>query len=284
MRVAIDDPLLYDGPLTGARILVVDDEDLTVRAIRRVLKSCGAKVVCCGGVAEAREAIEEGAIPFDGAVVDYQLVGQDRGTEIIELLRSGSYPCCALMITGSHDPENGRRAFQAGAEDYLLKPFDVSDFVDVMEDLVVRTFQRRSKIAGTPYDPARPSGPPFVQLEPEAHLRRVNAESVRLARPRLAVLSEQKDRIAGLANLSKREREVLGLVLKGLKNVDISRELGITTRTVKFHVRNILKKCRAGSRSELTALLWLDDPLLPPPDGSSGPGDSSPPSEPPESL
>ncbi len=260
----MDNAPFYDGPLSRACILVVDDEHLTVRAIQRVLKTCGALVVCCSSVKEARTVIEDSAIPFDAAVIDYQLVGCEVGTEILELLRSGSYPCCSMMITGSQDPENGRRAFQAGADDYMLKPFDVHQFVDALEVLVERTEDRRAKIATTPYDPNRPSVPPFRQSEPVGHLLDAGADALRSARARQSVLLEQTHRISTMGGLSKREREILREILQGQKNVDISCELGITARTVKYHVRNILKKCGAESRAGLTALLWKPDPLLPP--------------------
>jgi len=259
MHMASGPNSFYDGPLVGARILVVDDEDLTVRAINRVLARCGAIVVSRNSVAEARVVIEEGAMPFDAAVVDYQLLNDDRGTEILELLRSGSYPCCTMMITGSHDPENGRRAFQAGAEDFLLKPFPVPDFIDVLESLVERTMHRRARIAGTPYNPLRPTGAPFKELNPSEHVPHMTGGRRDRHGKQAEVLEEQIRLIADKAGLSKREREVVGRVLRGKKNIDISAELGITTRTVKFHVRNILKKCDVSQRTGLMALLWKKD-------------------------
>jgi len=57
-----------------------------------------------------------------------------------------------------------------------------------------------------------------------------------------------------LAELRDREREVLELMISGLRNRDIAARLFISERTVKFHVSNILAKLQVGSRTEAIAL------------------------------
>src|SRR5713226_18984 len=54
--------------------------------------------------------------------------------------------------------------------------------------------------------------------------------------------------------LSEREREVLRLVADGLSNKQIARSLGITERTVKFHVTSIFNKLGAENRAQAVAL------------------------------
>lgn len=55
--------------------------------------------------------------------------------------------------------------------------------------------------------------------------------------------------------LSSREIEVLNLIIKGASNGEISDELFISENTVKFHVRNILKKTGCSNRTELLTML-----------------------------
>lgn len=55
--------------------------------------------------------------------------------------------------------------------------------------------------------------------------------------------------------LSSRETEVLSLITEGASNSEISAKLFITENTVKFHVRNILKKTGCSNRTELLAAL-----------------------------
>lgn len=59
----------------------------------------------------------------------------------------------------------------------------------------------------------------------------------------------RKDR----SDLSKREREVLALILRGMRNGEIAEALGLTVRTVKYHVTNILEKTDAANRLQLMA-------------------------------
>ena len=58
----------------------------------------------------------------------------------------------------------------------------------------------------------------------------------------------------GTVELTAREQEVLGLVVKGLTNKDIARVLGFTPRTAKAHVTNLLVKLGVGDRTEATAV------------------------------
>ncbi|MBQ9360809.1 MAG: hypothetical protein IJT96_07210 [Lachnospiraceae bacterium] len=68
------------------------------------------------------------------------------------------------------------------------------------------------------------------------------------------------DDLADKYNFSAREREVMRLVIDGLNNSEITDVLYISESTVKFHVRNLLKKTGCKDRMELAAVLnsqWL---------------------------
>jgi DNA-binding NarL/FixJ family response regulator len=75
--------------------------------------------------------------------------------------------------------------------------------------------------------------------------------------PRLArrMLAEMGDEAAAdpLADLSAREREILGLVAEGLRNREIAERLFLSEATVKTHVRNVLKKLRFRNRAQAAA-------------------------------
>ncbi len=57
-----------------------------------------------------------------------------------------------------------------------------------------------------------------------------------------------------LAELTPRERELLGKLAGGLTNGEIARELGVSTNTVKFHLRNLYAKLDVRNRAEAAAL------------------------------
>lgn len=64
-------------------------------------------------------------------------------------------------------------------------------------------------------------------------------------------LSEKMAVNSGEGALTNQERNVLRCILSGMGNEKISKELYISISTVKFHVRNILRKCHASNRGEL---------------------------------
>ena len=62
-------------------------------------------------------------------------------------------------------------------------------------------------------------------------------------------------------NLTDREQEVLTLIVEGLSNLQIARELGISLSTARFHVSTILSKLGAANRAEAAALAVRNDLL-----------------------
>jgi DNA-binding NarL/FixJ family response regulator len=59
----------------------------------------------------------------------------------------------------------------------------------------------------------------------------------------------------GKLMLSRSERKVVDLLLQGKANKEICNELGVTEKTIKFHITNILAKEEVGTRYELMAKL-----------------------------
>ena len=67
---------------------------------------------------------------------------------------------------------------------------------------------------------------------------------------------EQTSATPSPSALTRREREVAKLVARGLTNRQIAEELVLSGRTVENHVRNILKKLKLSSRTEVAA--WVE--------------------------
>jgi DNA-binding NarL/FixJ family response regulator len=70
---------------------------------------------------------------------------------------------------------------------------------------------------------------------------------------RIAELAEMRSQSPGAANLTRREREIVLLIERGLSNKEIARQLMIETATIKNHVHNILEKMQLRSRGEIAA-------------------------------
>jgi two-component system, OmpR family, KDP operon response regulator KdpE len=118
--------LIGQGQPPGAqRILVVDDEPQILRALRVVLRDAGFEVV---PAETGAEALDRAAVrPPQAAIVDLMLPDMD-GVEVTSSLREWSeMPILVLSAVG--EEEQKVRALQAGADDYITKPFGSRELV-----------------------------------------------------------------------------------------------------------------------------------------------------------
>jgi DNA-binding NarL/FixJ family response regulator len=148
------------------------------------------------------------------------------GLEATRLIRGAQLPARILMLTIHDEDEKLFAAIKAGANGYLLKNIDASEFLRGV----------RSVLAGEAALPPRLA----------AHLL---DEFARLAsQPQPAAASESE------ADLSQREREVLTLIAAGATDREIASQLSLSLHTVKSHVRNILTKLHAINRRQAARL------------------------------
>jgi two-component system KDP operon response regulator KdpE len=113
------------APASRPRVLVVDDEPQIVRALKVVLREAGFEAVPAASVAEA---LDQAAVrPPQAAIVDLVLPDGD-GVEVTRRLREWSeMPILVLSAVG--DEEQKVRALEAGADDYITKPFGARELV-----------------------------------------------------------------------------------------------------------------------------------------------------------
>ena len=149
------------------RILVCDDEPQILRALRVVLREAGYEAI---PAATAEEALDRAAVrPPDAAIVDLVLPDGD-GIDVTSRLREWSeMPIIVLSAVG--DEEEKVRALEAGADDYVTKPFGPRELVARLEAALRR--------AGRPADePAiRADG---LEVDLAARIVRVHGEEVHL--------------------------------------------------------------------------------------------------------
>ena len=107
------------------RILVCDDEMQIRRALRVVLKDADFEVVETADATEALDAVT--VKPPDAAIIDLLLPDGD-GVEVCRSIRSWSeMPILVLSAVG--EEEQKVRALEAGADDYVTKPFGPRELV-----------------------------------------------------------------------------------------------------------------------------------------------------------
>ncbi len=110
-------------------ILVVDDEESICWAFREFLGDEGHRVETASSAEEAlRKAVE---VRPDAVVLDVRLPGMD-GLTALPLLRERAGGSPIVVMTAFGDLETAVRAVEAGAFDYLVKPFDLDQAAAVV--------------------------------------------------------------------------------------------------------------------------------------------------------
>ncbi len=119
------------------RILVVEDEPHLADGLRFNLEAEGyeAQVVETGEA--ALELLLGNRSAFDVVVLDVMLPGVD-GFEVMSKMRQAGQFVPTLMLTARGQPEDVLRGFEAGADDYLAKPFDLAILMARIKGLLRR--------------------------------------------------------------------------------------------------------------------------------------------------
>jgi DNA-binding response OmpR family regulator len=112
--------------LTG-RILIVEDEAHLAAGIRFNLEAEGyeAEVEADGARALSRLAVGDPVPPFDLVILDVMLPGAD-GFAVADAMRQAGNFTPVLMLTAKSLPQDIVQGLEAGADDYLAKPFDLA--------------------------------------------------------------------------------------------------------------------------------------------------------------
>jgi two-component system chemotaxis response regulator CheY len=111
-----------------ARILIADDEESIRDLIKEVLMPHGHTFELAGNGKEAMDKLRNGG--FDLAIVDRNMPGMS-GIELVQLIRQNPKIATmkVLMCTGASVTREIDEAFQAGANDYVLKPLNFAQLL-----------------------------------------------------------------------------------------------------------------------------------------------------------
>jgi DNA-binding response OmpR family regulator len=128
------------GPM---RVLVVEDEKKTASFIRKALQAEGFATDVCHRGDDALAAAS--STPFDGIVLDIMLPGRD-GLSVLRQLRESRNATPVLLLSARGEVNERVEGLNAGADDYLPKPFELVELVARVRALTRRRTENRSPI------------------------------------------------------------------------------------------------------------------------------------------
>ncbi|HEV7935086.1 MAG TPA: response regulator transcription factor [Actinomadura sp.] len=212
------------------RVMVVDDHAI----VRRGLLAFAETVPFLHVIGEAADGEQAVALlqqwlttgePMPDVVLMDLRMPRMGGVEATEAITRAHPDVKVVVLTSFGEVERVHAALAAGAAGYLLKDADPAEVATAI----------RAAAAG------------------EVHLDSAVARQLtrRIRAPQV-----------GLASLTAREREILVLVARGQSNREIADSLGISERTARTHVSNMLTKLQLSSRTQ-AALLAIREGLIP---------------------
>lgn len=184
--------------------------------------SGGRLIAACSTLGEALSQIHENSV--DLLVTDLRLP-DGNGIEAIRTLRREQPQAEAMVISALGDHQTVISAIEAGATGFLLKDAEPFDMIDAIKELLS-------------------GGSPVSSAIARTIIRRINPV------PDTSPAVRSDETAEPPKELTKREKEILEGVAKGLTYVEIADIYGISHQTVPVHIRNIYRKLETHNRSE----------------------------------
>ena len=206
------------------RVLLVDDHAMVRRGMRDFL-SLHDDIEVVGEAADGAAGVEQAkALQPDIVVMDLMMPNLD-GIEATGRIKAALPDVEVIALTSFIEESRVVAAIEAGASGFLLKDAEADELAGAI----------RSAAAGE------------VHLDPAV-------ASIVARRMREGGRGSAADQEDGIGTLTARERDVLARVARGYPNRQIASDLGITERTARTHVSNILAKLGLTSRTQAALL------------------------------
>ena len=201
------------------RVLVCDDHPIIADAVAACMRSIdpACQVDHAGDLRQASEQIARTGA-YDLVILDLGLPDA-QGSEAVIRLRAAHPGANVVVLSASEDRRSVLGAIDAGASGFIPKSADRASLLRALERVLAGMTHLPASVA----DAA--AGTAAVPLGDDA---------VREA----------------IAALTPRQAQVLRLLLRGLPNKAICRELGLSENTIKVHISQVLRALRVRNRTE----------------------------------
>ncbi|HEX9116490.1 MAG TPA: response regulator transcription factor [Anaerolineae bacterium] len=215
------------------RVLLVDDHPLLVEGLSNLLQAHQITVV--GIAADGRQALHLArTLQPDVILMDIAMPGCD-GLTATRWIKAEIPEAKIVILTGSTESQDLFEAIKSGAYGYLLKTIEAGALVEAIEGVsqgipplsaglagkLLGEFQRLAAADAPPRPVPAPPGQPAS--EPAA------------------------------PGLTERQTQVLALVAKGLSYKEVGIRLGLSARTVKYHMAEVMQRLHLANRAQVLA-------------------------------
>lgn len=216
------------------RLLLVDDHPLFTEGLRNLLVAHGLDVI--GTASDGLEALAKAReLRPDVILMDIQMPNCN-GLSATRLIKAELPEIKVIILTVSESDEDLFEAIRSGASGYLVKTLDAGRFLDLL--------------AGVERGEAPLSPGLTARLLREFARQSQPSPASPLETPHQAGTSPEE---TTTTQLSARQIEILTLIAEGLTYKAAGDVLGLTERTIKYHMGEILRQLRLKNRSQVIA-------------------------------
>jgi len=199
------------------RVLLVEDDAMMGQAVKIALSQAGYAVDLIDTAEDAEAALD--TTPYDLVVLDINLPGKS-GLDMIKGLRRRKKDIPVLALTARDTTKQKVEGFSAGADDYVVKPFDLEELLARLQALL-----RRSNGRPTPHIK---NG--AVIIDPAARTVQRNGKPVDLSAREFAVLAILMENLGKVMNKQEIEDKLYGW------------DIEIESNAVEVHISHLRKK------------------------------------------
>ncbi len=210
------------------RVLVVDDERAVRESLRRALELEGYEVELVADGREALDRLESGAPEPDALLLDVLMPEVD-GLEVCRRLRRAGSRVPVLMLTARAEVENRVEGLDAGADDYITKPFALEELLARLRALLRRTADGSGEVLRFE----------DLELDPKTRDVRRGGEPIELTRTEFALLQ--------LLLLNPRQVLTRSLIFERVWGYDF----GATSNSLDVYIGYLRRKTEAGGKARL---------------------------------
>jgi DNA-binding NarL/FixJ family response regulator len=244
---------LITGRGDDMKVLLVDDHPLVLSALQAVIQTIGSDTTVVGvdSAAAARAAMREDA-DYDLVLLDLAL-GDADGFDVLVEFRA-AYPAVPVVVVSASDRTSDViRAIDNGAMGFVPKKSSHAELHEALRMVMTGSMYVPPAMLGLEFgSSSRQSGdtvPGVMRPMGSATGPGGFAEATPLG---ASARAEPHQRLPSIdeVGLTPRQAEVLGLLLQGLPNKLIARQLNLSVETVKDHVAAVLRALGVSSRTQ----------------------------------